>query len=245
MDSRAIHTAWRGPIYLSGLSQQRVLRPLVGGPTSAWRDGRRNAFVRSYLRQFAEIHQTDREGLVRDAITYTYELMYVLRKAPRPSPLSAEIPNTRNVPDHILRRLGLRVAAQLERGVIGEPVYKLLEERLTALTDFQVACERIRSTPTPFTYTLLIHRISYAYCFLLPFGLAGTMGWATPLFTGLVAYAFFSLDALGDELEDPFGDNINALPLLALARTIEINLLEAIGADEVPEFLQPIDSVLT
>ena len=71
------------------------------------------------------------------------------------------------------------------------------------------------------------------------------MGWATPLFTGLVAYAFFGLDALGDELEDPFGDHVNALPLLALARTIEISLLEAIDVDDVPDFLQPVDSVLT
>jgi putative membrane protein len=204
--------------------------------------------MRSFARicvSLPKIHQTDREALVRDAITYTYEFMYELRKALRSAPLSAEISNTRNVPDHILRRLGLRVAEQLEQGVIGEPVYKLLEERLTAFTSVQVACERISSTPTPFTYTLLIHRTAYAYCFLLPFGLANTMGWATPLFTGLVAYAFFGLDALGDELEDPFGDHFNALPLLALARTIEINLLEAIDAEEIPEFLQPRDSVLT
>jgi ion channel-forming bestrophin family protein len=71
------------------------------------------------------------------------------------------------------------------------------------------------------------------------------MGWATPLFTCLVAYAFFGLDALGDELEDPFWEHANALPLLALARTIEISLSEAIGAEEVPDFRQPENFVLT
>jgi len=79
---------------------------------------------------------------------------------------------------------------------------------------------------------------------LLPFGLAGTIGWITPLFTALVAYAFFGLDALGDELEDPFGDHLNALPLSALARTIEISLLEALGADMIPDQTEPIRSVL-
>jgi putative membrane protein len=206
--------------------------------------GEMRSFARIYV-SLPRITRSEREALVRDAIEYTYELMYALRKGPRPVPPPAEIGRTRSVPDQILRRLSLRVAAQLAQDVIGEPVYKLLEERLTAFAALQVACERIRSTPTPFTYTLLIHRTAYAYCFLLPFGLVGTMGWATPLFTGLVAYAFFGLDALGDELEDPFGDHLNALPLLALARTIEISLLESIDAEKVPDFLDAVDSVLT
>jgi ion channel-forming bestrophin family protein len=203
--------------------------------------------MRSFARicvSLPRIDQRDCESLVRYAIGYTYELMYALRKEPRPVPMHPETVGARNAPDLLMRGLGLRVGALLGDGVIGEQVYKLLEERLIALAGIQVACERIRSTPTPFTYTLLIHRTAYAYCFLLPFGLAGTMGWATPLFTGLVAYAFFGLDALGDELQDPFGDHVNALPLLALARTIEISLLEAIGAEDVPEFLQPVDSIL-
>ncbi|WP_082125371.1 bestrophin family protein, partial [Silvibacterium bohemicum] len=204
--------------------------------------------MRSFARiciSLSKIDRADRDAMVRDAITYTYELMHALRKSQRPTPVPAEYSSTSNIPDHILRRLGLRVAGQFEKAVIGEQIYKLLEERLTAFTAVQVACERIGSTPTPFTYTLLIHRTAYAYCFLLPFGLVSTMGWATPLFTVLVAYAFFGLDALGDELEDPFGDHPNALPLLSLARTIEINLLEAIEAQEVPEFLRPVDSLLT
>jgi putative membrane protein len=70
------------------------------------------------------------------------------------------------------------------------------------------------------------------------------MGWGTPVFACLVAYAFFGLDALGDQLEEPFGDHINALPLMSLARSIEIILLEAIGAKDIPDFLEPVDSIL-
>jgi putative membrane protein len=83
------------------------------------------------------------------------------------------------------------------------------------------------------------------HVFLLPFGLATTMGWVTPLFVALVAYAFFGLGALGDELEDPFGDNVNALPQLALARIIEISVLEAGEANTIPDALLPVDSILT
>jgi len=70
------------------------------------------------------------------------------------------------------------------------------------------------------------------------------MGYATPVFCGVVAYTFFGLDALGDELEEPFGAWVNALPLSAMARTVEIGLLDALGERELPEPLQPVDSVL-
>ena len=203
--------------------------------------------MRSFARicvSLPKIPQPDREFLVREAIHFTWELMYALRSSPRPSAVEPELANSRNIPDQILRNLGRHIAALLDQGLIGEQVYKLLEERLIAFTGFQVACERIRSTPTPFTYTLLIYRTAYAYCFLLPLGLAGTMGWGTPVFSCLVAYAFFGLDALGDELEEPFGNHVNALPLMSLARSIEIVLLEAIGAVEIPDFLEPFHSVL-
>jgi putative membrane protein len=105
------------------------------------------------------------------------------------------------------------------------------------------ACERIRFTPLPFSYTVLLHRTAYLFCLLLPFGLADSVGWLTPVVTTLVAYTFFGLDRLGDELEEPFGQDPNDLPLLALARTAERNLSETLG-EPLPEPLSPRDYVL-
>jgi putative membrane protein len=59
-----------------------------------------------------------------------------------------------------------------------------------------------------------------------------------------VAYTFFGLDALGDELEEPFGTAQNDLPLDAMTRNIEIDLAEYRGLDNVPEPLKPVDFVL-
>ena len=56
----------------------------------------------------------------------------------------------------------------------------------------------------------------------------------TPLICGVIAYTFFGLDALSEELEEPFGLAANQLPLTALSRNIEINLLEALGETELP-----------
>ena len=80
---------------------------------------------------------------------------------------------------------------------------------------------------------------------VLPFGMVGTLGWATPILAVILAYAFFGLDALGEELEQPFDRSQNALPLDALVRAIEIAAGEALGDPVLPEPLLPRDFLLT
>ncbi len=103
--------------------------------------------------------------------------------------------------------------------------------------------QRIKSTPTPFAYTLLLHRTAWLFCMLLPFGLVSSLELLTPVLVTIIAYTFFGLDALGDELEEPFGLSDNDLPLSAMVRGIEIDLLESLG-DTLPAPLQPQDYVL-
>ena len=102
----------------------------------------------------------------------------------------------------------------------------------------QAACERIQGTPLPFAYTLLLYRTAWLYCLLLPFGLAESLGWGTPVATALVAYTFFGLDTLGDELEEPFGTAANDLPLDALLRVVDGVVQDALG-EPVPPPLSP------
>jgi ion channel-forming bestrophin family protein len=149
-----------------------------------------------------------------------------------------------NAPDAILRAMTAEFAACLRRGEVGEVVFIGLEARVAALCGVQTACERIRGTPTPFAYTLLLHRTAWLFCLLLPFALVDTTGFAAPLVAAVLAYAFFGLDALGDELEEPFGLRPNTLPLDALVRTVEIELLEGLGETSLPAPLEPVDFVL-
>lgn len=119
-----------------------------------------------------------------------------------------------------------------------------IDETLSALTIAAAGCERIRHTPLPFSYRLLLHRTAYLYCFLLPFGLVDVIGLMTPLVVAIVAYTFFGLDALGDEIEEPFGTEANDLPLAAMCRGIEIELRQALGDADPPPPLQPVDYLL-
>jgi putative membrane protein len=158
--------------------------------------------------------------------------------------VAAGILASRNRPQAIVRSLGADLQACIRRGFIADPIVLALDASLHSLDGVLAGCERIRTTPIPFSYTLLLHRTAYLYCFLLPFGLVDTVGLATPLVVGLVSYTFFGLDALGDEIEEPFGLQPNDLPLSAMCRTIEISLREALGDTDIPSPAAPVDYAL-
>lgn len=139
-----------------------------------------------------------------------------------------------NVPLAILHRLATRLATARRRGWLHPLHVPVLEASLTSLTDCQGACERIKLTPIPFSYTVMMHRAVALYCGLLPFGLTETIGWATPFVVLAMSYIFFGLDAIGDEVEQPFGLDINDLPLDSIAMTIERNLKQRLGEPVPP-----------
>ena len=106
-------------------------------------------------------------------------------------------------------------------------------------------CERLANTPIPFTYGVIIHRTIYLYCLLLPFGLVDAIGPMTPVIVVLVAYTFFALEALGSEIEEPFGEAPNDLALDAICWSIETSVRESIGDADWPPQPQARDYVLT
>jgi putative membrane protein len=151
----------------------------------------------------------------------------------------AQLPTQRNVPLFIANTLSQRITQARKLGILRHRDVHLFENMVTDMVDVQGGCERIRLTPIPWSYTVLMHSIVAAYCFFLPFGLVATTHTLTPLVVALIAYAFLGLDAVGDELEQPFGHEDNDLPLVALTRTIEVNLRQQLGETELPAMLEP------
>ncbi len=184
--------------------------------------------------------------IVRAGVGFAQALALRLRGRPQaaalawlPEPSRAALEGRVNLPQAILQGVGLELAGCVRAGTLSDMLYQPFSARLAALTAVQTACERIANTPVPFAYTLLVHRTAMLFCLLLPFGLVGALGLATPLVTAILAYAFFGLDALGTELEAPFETTANGLALDAMVRTAEIDLLEALGVAELPRPLQP------
>ena len=182
-----------------------------------------------------------RRRLVRLVIAFTWSLAKQLRPGAQALSGPSEwldgadaerVSQSRNRPDAVLRLIGTELARLRATGALSDILFQTLDATVGRMALVQAACERIANTPVPFAYTLLLHRTAYVFCFLLPFGFADTLGWATPLATALAAYAFFGLDALSMHLEEPFADIPNGLAISAMAETIEINLREALGEKE-------------
>ncbi len=176
-------------------------------------------------------------AMVHMLIGYVHALRHHLRESDPFPTLKRLIPAeevTRlegedNVPVAILQRIAEQMVDARRKRWIHAFHVPVIEGSLTALTDIQGACERIKSTPIPYSYTVLMHRLVAMYCLLLPFGLQDVAGWATPVVVLCISYALFGLDAIGDEVEQPFGVDPNDLPLSSLSRTIEGNLRRSIG----------------
>ena len=174
-------------------------------------------------------------------------LIYGLRDKPllpELTPMLGEALGTKvvaksNPADYLLLLISQQIAVARTEGWLSDIIAAEFERLVSDLANVQAACERLKNTPIPFAYMLLAHRTAYLFCFLLPFALVASTGLTTPIISCVVAYAFFGLDALSAELEEPFGEKPNQLPLFSIERTLDINLLEAQELP-APEPLKPI-----
>ena len=119
-----------------------------------------------------------------------------------------------------------------------------MNQSLDDLVDAQGGAERIKNTPMPRQYDFLPQICAHIFCFLLPLTMVSGLGWFTPLGSTLVGFIFLALDKIGRDLEDPFDNKNNDIPLTAICTTIEINLRQMLGETELPADLKPVDGVL-
>ncbi|MHC6199086.1 bestrophin family protein [Elizabethkingia miricola] len=103
------------------------------------------------------------------------------------------------------------------------------DENFDKLADVVGGCERIVSTPIPYSYQVLLHRTVYIYCFLLPFALVDSLGWFMPFIVVFIAYTFVAFEAIADEIEEPFGTDANDLALNSMCIMIDETIHEMSG----------------
>jgi putative membrane protein len=110
--------------------------------------------------------------------------------------------------------------------------YLILSESLTQFTDVCGACERIRSTPIPFSYSIFIKRIIFLYIITMPLAFGVSIGyWSVPMVM-ILFYAFTSLELISEEIEDPFGTDENDLPTDEIAVRIRLHTKEILIGHE-------------
>ena len=117
--------------------------------------------------------------------------------------------------------------------------------------DHQGKCERIKNYPFPRQYASMSFIFVGLFILLLPFSLIPEFAqvgihsvWLSVPFSVLAAWVFLMMELVGDYSENPFEGSGNDIPMLAICRTIEIDLREILGEQEIPEPIKPVNNVL-
>jgi len=155
-----------------------------------------------------------------------------------------QLPTHINASQWVLEQIQKDLVLLYKQGKITDIIYNNLNQHTVALGDIQAGCDRILSTPLPFSYSVLLHRAVYSFCFILPFSLEASLGLWTPILVGLIAYMLLGLDELSAELEEPFGFQDNDLPLDSIVRLIERETLSSLE-QELPEVIKAQKAYLT
>lgn len=102
----------------------------------------------------------------------------------------------------------------------------VLNAEIQSLTDICGACERIKNTPIPYSYSVFIKKFIFFYVMTLPFGYVFQLGYYVIPVVMFIFYVLASLELIAEEIEEPFGDDPNDLPTARMAENIKKNVDE-------------------
>jgi ion channel-forming bestrophin family protein len=143
----------------------------------------------------------------------------------------AKLQSATNPPLEIAFWISDYLQAKQEQGQLDLYQMNELQKILNSLVDMLGACERILRTPMPLAYAIHLKQLLMLYCLLLPFQIVEELMWWTAPAIALVSFTLFGIEAIGVEIENPFGTDPNDLPLDTICTTIERNIDDLISIE--------------
>lgn len=186
------------------------------------------------LSQIIPTNQTERRQLFRVLLTnYVFAMKEHLREGVLEHELEEiagfnkeEVLGRDHKPNAIAQQLYAQILLLKKDGLITEEQQIVLDNEFRSLTDIIGACERIKKTPIPYSYSAFIKKFIFIYVMSLPFGVVRDFGYSTIFVVLFIFYVLASLELIAEEIEDPFGADANDLPTDSLSETIKKNLIE-------------------
>jgi putative membrane protein len=132
----------------------------------------------------------------------------------------------KHVPNAISQLIYQEVLRVKKAGLLTEEEYLAIDTNINALLDSLGACERIKNTPIPFSYSLFLKKFIFIYVTTLPLAFISIFGYYSALIATFVFYVLVSMEVLAEEIEDPFGEDANDLPTDQLSEKIRENVNE-------------------
>ncbi|OJJ35632.1 hypothetical protein ASPWEDRAFT_110758 [Aspergillus wentii DTO 134E9] len=151
-----------------------------------------------------------------------------------------------HLPLEILNHLSVYINQCIGNNTLGVNVYQTQAINcLSSLTEVMTGTERVLDTPLPAAYTISIAQITWIYVLVLPFQLYATLSWVSIPGSIAAAYVILGIAAIGREIENPFGDDVNDLPLDTYCRNIaqELDIITASPPPKVEDFTTHEDNL--
>ncbi|MFT5512817.1 MAG: putative membrane protein [Bacteroidia bacterium] len=159
--------------------------------------------------------------------------------------------NSQNTATQIIDTQSQQLKELREAHLIDDFRHMELQKVLNDFYTHQGMAERIKKFPLPRQYGSMSFIFVGLFIFLLPFGLVTVFhdlsdwgAWLSIPFTIIVGWVFLMMELIGDYSENPFEGLSNDIPMLALCRTIEIDLREMLGEKDLPPPIEPMNNVL-
>ena len=140
--------------------------------------------------------------------------------------LDLEIDHHKHRPNQIAKMLFHKINDLHERGKISGDQLIIINNEIQSFTDICGACERIKNTPIPYSYSSFIKKFIFFYIMTLPFGYVFSLGYYVIPVVVFTFYVLASLELIAEEIEDPFGNDANDLPTVKLASNIKKHVEE-------------------
>jgi putative membrane protein len=140
--------------------------------------------------------------------------------------LVLEIDQHKHKPNQVAKMLYQKIQDLFEQGKISGDQLLVLNQELTSFTNICGACERIKNTPIPYSYSAFIKKFIFFYIMSLPFGYVFSLGYYVIPVVVFIFYVLASLELIAEEIEDPFGYDANDLPTDKIAANIKKHIEE-------------------
>ena len=137
-----------------------------------------------------------------------------------------EIDHHKHKPNQVAKMMFQKINDLYDSKKITGDQLIILNSELQSFTDICGACERIKNTPIPYSYSAFLKKFIFFYVMTLPFGYAFSLGYYVIPVVVFIFYVLASLELIAEEIEDPFGEDANDLPTKKIAENIKKHVAE-------------------
>ena len=132
-----------------------------------------------------------------------------------------QLNSSKHIPTTVVGWIYAKIHILVKEGKLYKEDLIVLDKNLNGFLEACGACERIKNTPIPFSYSLFIKKFIFIYVLTLPLAFVSVFGYLSALIATFVFYVLVSMEVLAEEIEDPFGNDDNDLPTDQLSQKMK------------------------